>query len=42
MGFLIIIVVLFAAMWLFLIRPQKRRQVEQARMQEALSPATRS
>jgi len=25
-------------MWLFLIRPQKRRQVEQARMHEALEP----
>jgi preprotein translocase subunit YajC len=28
--------VLFAVMWLFLIRPQKRRQVEQARMHETL------
>ena len=27
-------------MWLFLIRPQKRRQVEQARMQDALEPGT--
>ena len=25
-------------MWLFLIRPQKRRQVEQARMQDTLAP----
>jgi preprotein translocase subunit YajC len=30
--------VLFAVMWMFLIRPQKRRQVEQARMHEALEP----
>lgn len=38
MGYLIIIVVLFAVMWLFLVRPQRRRQVEQARMQNALEP----
>lgn len=38
MGYLIIIVVLFAAMWLFLIRPQKRRQVEQAQLQDSLAP----
>jgi preprotein translocase subunit YajC len=37
-GYLIIIVVLFAAMWLFLIRPQKRRQVEQAQLQDSLAP----
>ena len=37
MGYLIIIVVLFAAMWLFLIRPQKRRQVEQARLQGSIA-----
>jgi preprotein translocase subunit YajC len=36
-GYLIIIVALFAAMWLFLIRPQRRRQVEQSRMQETLA-----
>jgi len=36
-GYLIIIVVLFAAMWLFLIRPQKRRQVEQARLQDSIA-----
>jgi preprotein translocase subunit YajC len=36
MGYLIIIVALFAAMWLFLIRPQRRRQVAQAQMQDAL------
>jgi preprotein translocase subunit YajC len=36
-GYLIIIVVLFAAMWLFLIRPQRRRQVEQARLQDSIA-----
>jgi len=36
-GYLIIIVVLFAAMWLFLIRPQKRRQVEQSRLQDSIA-----
>ena len=36
MGYLIIIVVLFAVMWLFLVRPQRRRQTEQARMQDTL------
>jgi len=37
-GYLIIIAVLFAAMWLFLIRPQKRRQVQQAQLQGSLEP----
>ena len=37
MGYLIVIIALFAALWLFLIRPQRRRQVEQARMQGALA-----
>ena len=37
MGYLIIIVVLFVAMWLFLIRPQRRRQVEQARLQDSIA-----
>jgi preprotein translocase subunit YajC len=36
-GYLIIIIVLFAALWLFLIRPQKRRQVETTRMQDDLA-----
>jgi preprotein translocase subunit YajC len=36
-GSLIVIIALFAALWLFLIRPQRRRQVEQARMQNALA-----
>ena len=38
MGYLIIIVVLFAVMWLFLVRPQRRRQVAQAQMQDTLAP----
>ena len=37
MGYLIVIIALFAALWLFLIRPQRRRQVDQARMQSALA-----
>jgi preprotein translocase subunit YajC len=35
-GYLIILVALFALMWLLLIRPQRRRQAEQAQMQEVL------
>ena len=37
MGYLIILVALFAGLWLFLIRPQKRRQVETTRMQDDLA-----
>ena len=37
MYFLIILVVLFGAMWFFLIRPQKRRQVDQARLQGSIA-----
>ena len=37
MGYLIIIIALFAALWLFLIRPQRRRQVAQTRMQDDLA-----
>jgi preprotein translocase subunit YajC len=36
-GYLIILIALFAALWLFLIRPQRRRQVEQTRMQDQLA-----
>jgi preprotein translocase subunit YajC len=36
-GYLIILVALFAAMWFFMVRPQKRRQVEQSQMQNALA-----
>ena len=38
MGYLIILVALVALMWLLLIRPQRRRQVEQARLQDVLEP----
>lgn len=37
-GFLIIIVALLALMWLLLVRPQRRRQAEQAQMQEVVEP----
>jgi preprotein translocase subunit YajC len=37
-GYLIIIGVLFAPLWLFLIRPQRRRQVEQAQLQRSIEP----
>jgi preprotein translocase subunit YajC len=37
-GYLIIIVLLFALIWLLLIRPQRRRQSEQAQMQDTLKP----
>jgi preprotein translocase subunit YajC len=34
--FLIVIVVLFALMWLLLVRPQRRRSEQQLQMQDAL------
>ncbi len=36
MGYLIPIVVLFFLLWLLVIRPQRRRQVQQLRMQDEL------
>ena len=36
MGYLIILVALFALMWLFLIRPQRRRSEAQLEMQDRL------
>ena len=36
MGYLIVLVALFALMWLLLIRPQRRRQAEQAQLQNVL------
>jgi preprotein translocase subunit YajC len=36
-GFLIIIVAIFAVMWLFVIRPQKRRQLAQKSLLENVS-----
>jgi len=35
-GYVIILIAVFALMWLLLIRPQRKRQLEQARMQEAV------
>jgi preprotein translocase subunit YajC len=35
-GYLIVIVALFALMWLLLIRPQRRRAAQQAQMQDTL------
>ena len=40
MGYLIVLIALFVLMWLLLIRPQRRRQLEQAQMQEELEPGT--
>jgi preprotein translocase subunit YajC len=37
MNILILIAIAFLLMWLLLIRPQRRRQSEQVRMQESLS-----
>jgi preprotein translocase subunit YajC len=36
MGQLIIIVAMFALLWLFLIRPQRRRQLEQRELHESI------
>ena len=36
MGYLIVIVALFALLWLLVLRPQRRRQVEQMQMQDSL------
>lgn len=36
MGYVIVLVALFALMWLLLIRPQRRRAAEQAQMQDHL------
>ena len=38
MAYLIILVALFAVMWLVFIRPQRRRQQEQAQLQQILEP----
>ena len=39
-GLLIILVLGFALFWLFVIRPQRRRQNEQLAMQQSLEPGT--
>jgi preprotein translocase subunit YajC len=36
MGYLIVIVALFALLWLLVLRPQRRRQLEQVQMQDSL------
>ena len=36
MSFLVVVIVLFVLFWLVVIRPQRRRQVEQSRMIETL------
>ena len=36
MGYLIVIVALFALLWLFVLRPQRRRSNEQLQMQDLL------
>jgi preprotein translocase subunit YajC len=36
LGYLIVIVVLFALLWLLVLRPQRRRQTEQLQMQDTL------
>ena len=38
MSFLIVLVVLFAVMWLFMIRPQRRRQAAQQALLEQVAP----
>jgi preprotein translocase subunit YajC len=35
-GYVIILIAVFALMWLLLIRPQRKRQLEQARMQDKI------
>jgi preprotein translocase subunit YajC len=35
-SYVIILIAVFALMWLLLIRPQRRKQLEQARMQDAV------
>ena len=36
-SYVIILIAVFALMWLLLIRPQRRKQLEQARMQDAIA-----
>ena len=38
MGYLIILVALFGLMWLLLIRPQRKRQLQQSEMLDSLEP----
>ena len=36
-GYVIILIAVFGLMWLLLVRPQRRRQLEQARMQDEVN-----
>ena len=38
MGYLIILVALFGLMWLLLLRPQRKRQLQQSQMQDSIQP----
>jgi preprotein translocase subunit YajC len=40
LGFLLVLVVLFALMWLLFIRPQRRRQQAQQEMMDQIAPGT--
>jgi preprotein translocase subunit YajC len=37
-GYVIILIAVFGLMWLLLIRPQRKRQLKQARMQDEIEP----
>lgn len=37
-SYVIILIAVFGLMWLLLIRPQRKRQLQQARMQESVEP----
>ena len=37
-SFVIILIAVFGLMWLLLIRPQRKRQLQQSRMQDAIEP----
>ena len=37
-SYVIILIAVFGLMWLLLIRPQRKRQLQQSRMQDAIEP----
>jgi len=37
-GYLIVLVALFGLMWLLLVRPQRKRQLQQSQMQHSIQP----
>lgn len=41
MGFLIMMIAIFAIMWLFMIRPQQKRQKETRKFQNSLEPGAK-